>query len=415
MKGDKAKKIKMVLIILGILLFFGFIIFFIKSLGEDKSGTGDVDVETHIEQKSDLDYEFDLVDSEDSLIQTKFMNKTEKDMRDAMLKAKQSQLYVKKLENEVRNIKGLMQKQNRDTFLQNPPSEDNGNKNFENIFSKFPNELPKPPDGSGFKKLFNSDEKKESFEYEEVEESMVISLNQEVNSSTEQKNEEGEKVPKDAFFLPAGTITVAYLEQGFDASTLKNGKNDLVPSTYTIVGLSLLPNRKLFDLRGCRILAEAEAKRSNERAYLRTRRISCINDNNKVMDVPLDGYISDEEGDGKLGLNGDIVTMQDKLLQNTIWLSIAEGVGELGRESARVTSTSSLGTTTGYDFNANSLMIAGAGAGVSEASSTIKDFLMENIKSIEPVVEIKGGRFVAVTLSRGLYIYPRVYYKKAIK
>jgi hypothetical protein len=54
---------------------------------------------------------------------------------------------------------------------------------------------------------------------------------------------------------------------------------------------------------------------------------------------------------------------------------------------------------------------SGMAMGLTDTTSTIKEFLMENVRSIEPVVEIKGGRLVAITLSEGIYIYPRIDYK----
>ena len=228
-------------------------------------------------------------------------------------------------------------------------------------------------------------------------------------NSTSSNSKYSNSIPKDAFFIPAGSVTVAYLEQGYDAPTLKTGMNDLVPSTLTIVGYTLLPNNKLYDLRGCKILAEAEGKRSNERSYSRTKRLSCINNENLVMDIPLKGYISDEGGDGKLGLKGNIVSMQNKFLQNAVWVGIVEGLANIGKATSMTQNATLSGAVATIDKGKE--FQAGMATGLIDTTSSIKDFLMENVKSIEPVIEIKGGRLVAITLSEGIYIYPRIDYK----
>jgi len=314
-----------------------------------------------------------------------------------------------------------MSKQGKNPIKETTNSLSPGNRDFSDIFQKFPNGLP---DGDAIKDIKDNVNIKNPFkkaveifyEYEEIKESVEVGLGSNkkgdalVKENGKINSNSIKDIPDDAFFIPAGSVTVAYLEQGYDAPTLKNGKNDLVPSTLTIVGYTLLPNNKLYDMRGCKVLAEAEGKRSNSRSYSRTKRLSCIDDKNGVMDIPMRGYISDEEGDGKLGLKGGIVSMQNEFLQNAVWVGIVEGLANIGKVTAmNQTATAQGGVVNtiqpGKEFQ------AGFAGSVGETTSSIKEFLMENVKSIEPVVEIKGGRLVAITLSEGIYIYPRIEYK----
>jgi hypothetical protein len=420
---DKKKKnnITMILLLLGVLAIFGGGMYFISNnVGKNKT-TGTTTARKHYDN-----IDFNIVDDEDTLVKTRFLNKTEADIRRAGLDTKKTRKEVDELKRTVRELQKQVKEQKISKQINkigngntgNLPSP--GNRDFSDIFQKFPNGLPNNTDANQentphVKNPFKKAEEV-SYEYEEIKESVEVGLNGKkdeaalVKANGKAHSANVEKIPDDAFFIPAGSVTVAYLEQGYDAPTLKNGKSDLVPSTLTIVGYTLLPNNKLYDMRGCKVLAEAEGKRSNSRSYSRTKRLSCIDDKNGVMDIPMRGYISDEEGDGKLGLKGGIVSMQNEFLQNAVWVGIVEGLANIGKVTAmNQTATAQGGVVNtikpGKEFQ------AGFAGSVGETTSSIKDFLMDNVKSIEPVVEIKGGRLVAITLSEGIYIYPRIEYK----
>ena len=422
MKKENTKNdTKMVLVIVVVILAFIGIIFAIKTnLGGD--GVNEQGILDVLTQKN---IDFEIVDNEESLVKTRFLNKAEDDFRKSELKNREAlgeiNTLKKQLEAITDELKKQKQEQGKFTHTQQPVSIDNipspPSKDFSAIFKEFPNGLPNSTTVESTKAkikrvvpILQEEEVEVTYEYEEIEDSMTISevfteKDKKENIASTEKN----TIPKDAFFIPAGSVTVAYLEQGYDAPTLKTGSNDLVPSTLTIVGYTLLPNNKMYDLRGCKILAEAEGKRSNERSYSRTKRLSCINNQDLVMDIPMRGYISDEGGDGKLGLKGNVVSMQNKFLQNAIWIGIVEGLASIGKATAMTQTATYGGTVTTIDKGKE--FQAGAAMGLTDTTSTIKEFLMENVRSIEPVVEIKGGRLVAITLSEGIYIYPRIDYK----
>jgi hypothetical protein len=424
MKKENTKtNIKMVLVIVAVILAFIGIIFAIKTNlgGDGRNERGILDVLTH------KNINFEIVDNEESLVKTRFLNKAEDDFRKSELKNRATLGEINTLKMQLLAITDELKKQkleqakatninNQQTVstenIPSPPSKD-----FSAIFKEFPNGLPNSTTVESAKAkirrvvpVLKEEEEEVTYEYEEIEDSMTIS---EASKSKDKKenivSSEKNTIPKDAFFIPAGSVTVAYLEQGYDAPTLKTGSNDLVPSTLTIVGYTLLPNNKMYDLRGCKILAEAEGKRSNERSYSRTKRLSCIDNQDAVMDIPMRGYVSDEGGDGKLGLKGNIVSMQNKFLQNAIWIGIVEGLASIGKATAMTQTATYGGAVTTVDKGKE--FQSGMAMGLTDTTSTIKEFLMENVRSIEPVVEIKGGRLVAITLSEGIYIYPRIDYK----
>jgi|GEM_PF-4992334 len=418
-KYDK-KNMIMIAIIVTVILVFVVIIYMIKSNSQDNNKTNETSSQTM--QKA---IDFNIVDDEADLVQTRFLNKAEEDIRVSNDKTKEAITTVDKLEKRIDELDKILKEKKLGVSKEPVPAIPQ--KDFSDLFSQFPNGLPKSPasgnDPQNQQQQFQNQQFQNSnipkkpkeeikYEYEEYKESMTVALKSGDNMEKGDKTgEKGSSVPANAFFVPAGSVAVAYLEQGYDAPTLKSGKSDLVPSTLTIVGYTLLPNNKLYDLRGCKILAEAEGKRSNERAYSRTKRLSCINNKNSVMDIPLSGYISDEGGDGKLGLKGNIVSMQNKFLQNAIWVSVVEGVASMGKAMS-MTQTPTIAGGVVNTVNPGDEFTAGVSGGVGETASTIKDFMMDNVKSIEPVVEIKGGRLVAITLTEGFYVYPRIEYTK---
>lgn len=411
--SNKKKNYVMIGVIVGVIAIFGLIIFLIKSsapAGDNKNGG----------EPAGKKIDFSIVDDEGKLVKTRFINKAEEEIRQANAKNKQLSSQVKKLEQKISELsqivkRDLTSRQGQQAPQQNSQPPSPPDRDFSDIFTKIPNMLP-AIENTGNKPSINFLKDKEEiyYEFEEVPESLVVGEN--VQEKTSEDTKKTETVPDDAFFVPAGSIMVAYLDQGFDAPTLKNGRNDLVPATLTVVGYTLLPNNKLYDLRGCKILAESEGKRSNERAYTRTKRLSCVDNENRVMDIPLKGYISDEGGDGKLGLKGNIVSMQNKFLQNAIWIGIVEGLASIGKATA-ITQTATAQGGVVSTINRGKEFQAGLAGSLADTSSTIKDFLMDNVKSIEPVVEIKGGRLLAVTLSEGIYVYPRIEYggKKVVR
>ncbi len=402
----------MISVVAGSILFFGFVIYIL-------SGGSTQNLQNIITGKN----EFKLIDSEDELVQTRFLNKTSKDLDDATVMAKKAQDDVANLMRKIDSLtntiqtqtksqkkeldllkKELEQKQKNNTFSQTKGV--SNSPNFNGIFKNAP--LP------------NSTKAKElkpapvdiGYEYEELEKSIIISAPSPKKKSITKKNKVAQSngMPDNAFYIPAGAITVAYLDQGYDAPTLNSGNGMPVPSTMTVVGYTILPNNRLYDLRGCRILAESIGKRSNERAYMRLKRLTCISDSAKTMDIPIEGYVSDEEGDGKLGLGGRVVSMQNKFLESALWLGIVEGLTNIGKQGSvqYVTNTNGGNSNTVPIPSAGKEFQVGFTDSIQKSMGTIQKFVMENVKSIEPVIEIKGGRLVTFTLSKGIYIYPRI-------
>jgi len=213
-----------------------------------------------------------------------------------------------------------------------------------------------------------------------------------------------EKEPQTAEnYLPAGTFMRVVLLAGLDAPTGGQSQNNPHPVLMRVLDPAQLPNRYMADMKDCIVTANGYGDISSERAYLRTDRLSCVDQKGGAVDVAIKGYVAGE--DGKAGMRGRLVSKQGQALANAFLAGIGSGIGQAFKESASTVSTSPLGSTS--TVKDGSELQAGLSSGVGSAMSQLSKYYIKLAEQVFPVIEVDGGRVVDVVLTRGMSIERR--------
>lgn len=198
--------------------------------------------------------------------------------------------------------------------------------------------------------------------------------------------------------LPAGTFVRAVMLNGLAAPTGNLGQRNPHPILMELVDFGNLPNRFSHRVKACRIIAAGHGELSDERAYLRLERLSCVLRTGEVISKEARGYVSGE--DGKNGLAGVLVTKQGAFVARALLAGVFSGLGDaIGRSFATI-STSALGTVESID--PEDIGKAGLAEGVSNAAEKVADWYLARADEVFPFVEIEAGRIVTVTFTEDI-------------
>jgi len=204
-------------------------------------------------------------------------------------------------------------------------------------------------------------------------------------------------------YLPAGTFMRVVLLAGLDAPTGGQAQNNPHPMLMRVLDPAQLPNRYLADMKDCVVTANGYGDLSSERAYVRTDRMSCIDQKGGAVDVSVKGYVAGE--DGKAGMRGRLVTKQGQVLANAFLAGIGSGIGDAFSQSFTTTSVSPLGATS--TVNTGEIAQYGLAQGLGNAMDTLSKYYIKLAEQLFPIIEVDGGRVVDVVLTRGASIERR--------
>jgi conjugal transfer pilus assembly protein TraB len=204
-------------------------------------------------------------------------------------------------------------------------------------------------------------------------------------------------------YLPAGTFMRVVLLAGLDAPTGGQAQNNPHPILMRVLDPAQLPNRYLADMKDCVVTANGYGDLSSERAYVRTDRMSCIDQKGGAVDMSVKGYVAGE--DGKAGMRGRLVTKQGQVLANAFLAGIGSGIGDAFSQSLTTTSVSPLGATS--TVNTGEIAQYGLAKGVGNAMDTLAKYYIKLAEQLFPIIEVDGGRVVDVVLTRGASVERR--------
>ncbi|MGE4266316.1 MAG: TraB/VirB10 family protein [Deferribacterales bacterium] len=224
----------------------------------------------------------------------------------------------------------------------------------------------------------------------------------EISVPEEKKTAETE-VKKKKNWIPSNSIFKAMLVTGVYAPTMAAGKQSPYPVILRLTEESFLPSGVSKNLKGCYVGGEAYGTLSDERVHIRLLNLSCISsDNQKIVDVPIDGYVQGE--DNIVGLAGRVVTKQGQVMTAAFVASFLQGMGQAFSLANQTTTVSALGGTT-TAISGSDIAKYGAGSGFAESFKMLSEYYMDLLKEAKPVIEVLGGRDeVEVVIKKGVEI-----------
>ena len=198
--------------------------------------------------------------------------------------------------------------------------------------------------------------------------------------------------------IPPGAFATAALLSGLDAPTGGRADTNPHPVLLELLDTASLPNRYRSRVKECRVVAAGFGRISDERAYLRLERLSCVLRGGEILDVPIKGYVSGE--DGKNGMRGHLVSKQGTMIAQALLAGTAGGIGQAISQSYSNVLTSPSGAVTTID--PGKTMEFGVASGFGTALEKISDWYLKRADETYPIIEIDAGRVVEIVLTEGL-------------
>ncbi|MCK7553389.1 TraB/VirB10 family protein [Marinobacter goseongensis] len=201
-------------------------------------------------------------------------------------------------------------------------------------------------------------------------------------------------------FLPAGSIVSGRLITGIDAPTSTTSRDNPHPALLEISKEAILPNRFRADFKSCFLIIGGYGDMSSERAYLRSETVSCVNNDGRSVEQPIEAFAVGE--DGKAGVRGRLVTKNGQLLARSVMAGFLSSASEVFSSSPVPTISTQASDTTPFQSALSSEAAqASALQGAGTAMERIADYYMSMAEQIFPILEVDAGRRIEMVITRG--------------
>ena len=204
-------------------------------------------------------------------------------------------------------------------------------------------------------------------------------------------------------WLPTGSFFKVVLLNGIDAPTSGGAQAEPYPVLMTIQDIATLPNRFKMDMKECFVIGAGYGNISDERAYIRTERLSCVKKNGEAIDFSMAGHIIGE--DGKLGMRGRLISKQGTQIAMSIFAGTLGGLGTALKPTGTIKlDIGESSTTTTVKSDVGDVMTSAALGGAGNALERVAQHYLKMAEKMFPIVEIDAGRTVEVVILKGLNI-----------
>ncbi|MTC74218.1 F-type conjugal transfer pilus assembly protein TraB [Providencia sp. wls1919] len=198
-------------------------------------------------------------------------------------------------------------------------------------------------------------------------------------------------------YIPSGSFAKAKLIEGADTNASVTGNESTVPMQVRIIGEVEMPNSKRYDLTGCFISLAAYGDVSSERAIVRTRKLSCMKEEGKTIDLDIAGHVNFK---GKNGIKGEVVMKNGQILGWAWGAGFVDGIGQGVKTASQP--VAGIGATASY--SAGDVFAQGVGGGSSKAAQTLSDYYIKRAEQYHPVIPIGAGNEITIVFQDGFYI-----------
>lgn len=200
-------------------------------------------------------------------------------------------------------------------------------------------------------------------------------------------------------YIPSNTFVKGILIGSLSANTGGNASSDPTPVLIRLTNLAQLPNEFKSNLKSCMVGGSGWGDLSTERVKIRLTTLSCVLKSGKAIDIPVEGYIDGE--DSKAGIAGVVVTHSGALTAKATLAGFIQGIGQIGQAMGQTQTITPLGGVT-TTISPTEAVTAGAGAGISQAGSTLSQYYLNMLQQISPAIEVAAGRHVTVIFIKGI-------------
>ncbi|HAS6087881.1 conjugal transfer protein TraB [Vibrio parahaemolyticus] len=202
-------------------------------------------------------------------------------------------------------------------------------------------------------------------------------------------------------YVPTGTFVTSIVTGGADTNAGVLGQGDTTPVVFQTVNRGILPNGEKSHLDNCTITGSAYGEVSSSRGIVRTNRMSCIQENGDILDLPVRGTAFNF---GRNGIRGTTILKNGKIVQMAGISGILTGLGETGKALSQTTSTSALGST--QTINGGDAALNLLGNATASVGSKLADYYIKLAEMYHPIVEINPGAMVNIVFLEGFPLDP---------
>jgi hypothetical protein len=206
-------------------------------------------------------------------------------------------------------------------------------------------------------------------------------------------------------YIPQGSYAPAKIISVVDAQVGISSQSNPKPVLLRITGdakSAIFKDKKLaIDIQGCIITAGAIGELSSEKVYIKLSKMTCAKNNNEVMEVSVQGYISAK---GSNGIRGQVVMKEGSMIGKSFLAGMIGGLGQAYSQSLAPPLTFGGGTTTQTAIGAGDAVKRGIGGGVGQSGNQISQYLIKRAEQYQPVISIPSGIEVEVVFLDGFYL-----------
>lgn len=204
-----------------------------------------------------------------------------------------------------------------------------------------------------------------------------------------------EKFPTSKEVIPAGSFARGILLNGVDVSTGNFAKEHPASLTIRLVDQGSLPNEVVGDMNDCRITASAFGHRSNERAEIRIEKLTCIQEDDRVISTDVTGYIVGS--DGKQGVRGKLIRRGNELLWQSAWSKFMSNMASAASNAAGTSVITPQGAI--RTFSTKEAIRSSSMSGVGGALDRLADQAIKELDEIKPIIQISASLPVDVVFN----------------
>ncbi|WP_188052886.1 TrbI/VirB10 family protein [Vibrio harveyi] len=202
-------------------------------------------------------------------------------------------------------------------------------------------------------------------------------------------------------YVPTGTFVTAVVTGGADANAGVSGQGDTAPIVFQTLNNGILPNGAASKLNNCTITGAVYGEISSSRGVARTNRMSCIQDNGDILDIPVNATVFNF---GRNGIRGTTILKNGKIVQMAGIAGILQGVGDAGKALAQTTTPTALGPSTSTDTDKIGLSLLGGAT--QSVGSKLADYYIKLAELYHPIVEVNPGAIVNIVFLDGFPLDP---------
>ena len=208
---------------------------------------------------------------------------------------------------------------------------------------------------------------------------------------------------KDRVYLPAGTIITGVTLNGVNVGTGPAAMSNPQIVDLRVKKPAIMPNGYRVNLNNCMIINTGYGNLASERVYLRPTLLSCVNEQGKVIEAPIRGYVVGD--DGISGLRGAVVDHQGALIAKGFIAGLFSGLGGAFSPQSVTPLSINPGSTTQYQYPSPSMLAGSAiSGGVNNAAGQIAKFYIDEAKELQPTLQINPGVSADLILEAGAYV-----------